>query len=159
MKNSKYFSSRKFLLVSIVSFSLFACKSIEPVSVSQVQNVVLSSITTQKVEMEFSVQIKNPNSFGFYIYKSGIDVKLNEISLGKAELKHKVFIKGNSEDTYTLEVNSNIPLTSKGLAAITSLALKRNASIQLHGKIKAGRFIVRKKFPVDLKKEVSLETP
>jgi LEA14-like dessication related protein len=159
MRNPKYLNLRKLLLVCAMPFLFLACKTIEPVSVTEVKNVTLSSITTKKVEMEFSMQIKNPNSFGFYIYKSAIDVKLNKTPMGKAELKQKVFIKANSEDTYTFEVKSNLPGTLEGATSILSVALKRNATIELHGKIKAGRFIVRKNFPIDFKRDVSLDTP
>ena len=158
MENHKYLISAKLLLVFTILLLFTACKTTQPVSVTGIEDVKLSSITQKKIELEFSLKINNPNSFGFYIYKSEINVKLNEMSLGQAHLKQKVFIKANSEGTYTFVVNSNSPNTITGAATILSLTLKRSALIDLHGKIKAGRFPVIKKLPVDFKKEVSLDT-
>jgi LEA14-like dessication related protein len=158
MKNPKYFVPAKFLLVFAISVLFLACKTMQPVSVTGIEDAKFSSITEKKTELEFSLKISNPNSFGFYIYKSEIDVKINEMSLGKAHLTQKVFIKANSESTYKFVVNSNSPQTIMGAATIVSVALKRSALIDLHGKIKAGRFPVIKKFPVTFKREVSLDT-
>ena len=106
MKNPRYFTLKKLLLVFAGSLFLLACRTIQPVSVTEIEDVTLSSVSKKEIEMKFSLKIKNPNSFGFFIYKSSMYVKLDALSLGNAELKQKVFVKGNSEDTYTFEVKS-----------------------------------------------------
>ena len=110
------------------------------------------------IEAEIDVRINNPNKIGFKIYRSNVDVMMNDNSLGKGRLKKKIRIKPNTEETYTFVVAGKFDdlLSGGGLSGLLSMATSKTANISIKGNIKAGKFFYKKKFPIDNKQRVPL---
>lgn len=96
------------------------------------------------MEAEISVQIKNPNSFGFKIFSGKAEVYFGGILLGKAKLVKKVKIPKNSDGVYDMRLNTSFDKIS--IKDIMSGILNSDAGkLKIKGYIKVGNFFYRKK--------------
>ena len=151
----------KNVLSIVICFSTFlfsSCGEFKEIKVTNIEKARIINIDKDGLEAEIDVKIDNPNKIAFNIYKSNIDVKMNDNSIGVAHLKKKVRIKANAEDTYTFVVASKFDklLSGGGALGLLSLATSKTANITLKGDIKAGKLFYRKKFPIDNKQRVPL---
>jgi len=144
-------------LFLIVAVALFSSCSLKPISFGGVQDSKVNSLTQKGVEAEFGVKIKNPNKFGFRIYKTDLDVTVNGISLGKAGLKKKVKIKANSDNVSTFVVSSDFSkLNFTELPKLMAMANGKNVTITVKGALRVGNLFYKKTFPLDISQKVNL---
>ena len=150
----KYFPA---IITCLLPFLFYGCRDMEPVSVSRVESAKVTKMDAKGIEMEIGIRIKNPNTFGFSIFRSELDVTLNNSPLGKAVIKKKVKIKANSEDLHTFVVASDFSsLLSGGYQAILAIQQKSSVNIGVKGNIRAGTWFYKKDFPVESKQNVPL---
>lgn len=152
--NNHYF---KFITVIVLAL-LTSCTEWKDVKVSKIEQTRISKMDKDGIEAEIDVRINNPNKIGFKIYRSNVDVLMNDNSLGKGRLKKKIRIKPNTEETYTFVVAGKFDnlLSGSGLSGLLSMATSKTANISIKGNIKAGKFFYKKKFPIDNKQRVPL---
>lgn len=152
--NNHYF---KFITVIVLAL-LTSCTEWKDVKVSKIEQTRISKMDKDGIEAEIDVRINNPNKIGFKIYRSNVDVMMNDNSLGKGRLKKKIRIKPNTEETYTFVVAGKFDnlLSGSGLSGLLSMATSKTANISIKGNIKAGKFFYKKKFPIDNKQRVPL---
>jgi LEA14-like dessication related protein len=102
------------------------------------------------------VTLKNPNPYGFSIYRSEFDVTYSGVYLGKAKLAKKVRIQANEEKTYSFTVSNDF----KGVSLTEVMKVLSGASfknqLELKGDLNAGKFLIRKKFPVSESERIKL---
>lgn len=146
----------KILCVFIFLLVLQSCKDFKEVQYTGVKGFKVDKLDISGLEGDIMVGIKNPNSFGFSFYKSSFDVTYNGVNLGTAHLTKRVHINANGEETYPFKINSSFKNTS--LTDVMKIMQSGSSGkIQIKGNLKAGKFLLRKKFPVDLKERVSLD--
>lgn len=152
--NNHYY---KFITVIVLAL-LTSCTEWKDVKVSKIEQTRISKMDKDGIEAEIDVRINNPNKIGFKIYRSNVDVLMNDNSLGKGRLKKKIRIKPNTEETYTFVVAGKFDnlLSGSGLSGLLSMATSKTANISIKGNIKAGKFFYKKKFPIDNKQRVPL---
>ena len=150
---------KKLTLFCLLSFMLclFGCKELKELQYTGVKGFKVNKISAEGIDADILLGIKNPNNYGFSIYKSNFDVTYSGIYLGKARLTKKVHINGNAEETYSFNLKSdfkNVNLTDViRLLGGTS----KKGTLEIKGDLKAGKFYLKKKFPVDVKEKVSLD--
>ncbi|MFH1005647.1 MAG: LEA type 2 family protein [Bacteroidota bacterium] len=150
---------KKFLLIILLSPVLFflSCKPIQSVSIGDVENTKLINLSREGIEFEFDMKIKNPNSVGITIYPSVFEVIVNDINVGEIKLTKKVRIKAKSDNTSTFHIKSNFSKLGAGnIVKVMSIIASKSANLFLKGEVKAGKWFYKKKFPVELKKNISL---
>lgn len=150
---------RNFLIL-FFSFLLFSScnEDFQELTFSGIESVRVIKMSREGVEAEISAKIKNPNSSSFKIYKSELDVTLNGINCGKANITNNVKIKGNSEKTYVFKIRSNLSaLNMADLPKVLSMAMSKNAKVGLKGNLRAGKFLIKKDYPIEYSKTVNLE--
>lgn len=134
---------------------LVACKPLQEVNVTGVKDFHLGSISVDGISGELSLTIKNPNNVGFTIYPSEFDILLGNVKLGKAKLNKKVHIGANAEKGYTFKLKSNLENVS--LINIMNLVSSGSSKkITITGNLKVGKFLVRKKYPVNYSDHIKL---
>lgn len=146
---------KNFFSILILALALASCRmQFEAPSVSRTDDFKVSKMTPEGIEGEITVNIKNPNSMGFNIYRSYFDVTYGGTSLGRAYMKKKVKIGANSDKTHTFYLKSDF----KGLniADITKLMSGKPGQLEISGRIKAGKWFYKKKFDVSHKQRISL---
>ena len=145
------FVSGLFLLTFFTS-----CMNLKDLEVKEVKGFSLKKLDPSGMQSSLQLSIHNPNRFGFVILPSTFDVKYSGMYLGKAKLVKKVRIKGNEEQSYSFELKNDF----KEVNFLDLLNLlqpgKFKNEINIKGELKASKFLMRKKFPVDYKEKVSL---
>lgn len=162
IKNRALFSYRLFIpgiLVVLLGlcFSLASCGDFQEVTFSGIIDVKIIKLSQNGVEAEITARIKNPNKMSFVIYKSEMDVTLNGINAGKANLTKKVKLKANSEEDYLFAVKSDFSgLAMTDIPKVISMAMSKNVKIGMKGNLRVGKLLVKKNFPVDMSQSVPL---
>ncbi|MBS1638371.1 MAG: LEA type 2 family protein [Bacteroidetes bacterium] len=134
---------------------LSSCKDLQEIQVNGVESFHVEKISTEGIEAEVKLKIKNPNSVGFSIYPSDFEVSYSGIRLGKARLHKRVHINANTESTYVFKLKSNFEHIN--LMDITKLLNTANHGlIELNGDLKAGKFFVKKRIPVNYRQKVDM---
>ena len=89
------------------------------------------------------------------IYPSEFDVTYSGIKMGKARLYKRVHIEGNSEKPYGFKLKTDL----KDMNLMDILGLVSGGKlgrIEVKGTLKAGKFFVKKRFPVDISDKIGL---
>ena len=142
-------------LLSIAFFS--SCKSIQPVTIGGVENPKLQKLSREGIEAAFDMRIKNPNNMAVTVFPSEFETTINDISVGKVGLTKKVRIKANSDEKETFHIKSDFSKLGLGdLAKVMPMVSSGRATIYLKGNVRAGKWFYKKKFPIELKKTISL---
>lgn len=144
----------KLFFVSFTLIFLCSCREIKEVECTGIKGFKLNKINTEGINSEVKVSIRNPNPFGFTIYKSEFDVLFGGIKLGKAKLNDKVKISANKEETYTFFLNADF----KGISLSDILKLLESftskGELEVKGNLNVGKWFVKKSFPVNVKEKV-----
>jgi LEA14-like dessication related protein len=146
---------KKHLLVPLVClFLIVGCRDFKEIQCTGVKGFKINNISTEGISADIFLTLKNPNKYGFSIYKSECDVTYSGIYLGKARLSKRVHIKAQAEETYGFTLandfkNVNLMEVMKLLNAAT-----RKDLLEVKGNIRAGKFYLKKKFPVDVKEKI-----
>lgn len=145
MKNS--------IIAIIIGLFLFSCKNFKEAECTGVKGFKVNSVNTSGIDADVILGIKNPNTIGFSIYPSEFDVVLSGIKLGKAKMKKRVHIAANDEREYSFNLKSSFK--DMNVADVMKLMSSQNfGTIQVNGDLKAGKFYLKKKFPVNVKQSL-----
>ncbi|MCW3076903.1 MAG: hypothetical protein JWO32_1512 [Bacteroidetes bacterium] len=142
-------------LSAVLFLFLSSCKDFKEAQCTGVKGFKINKVDAQGLDANIILGIKNPNSVGFSIYPSEFDVIYNGINLGKAHSSKRVHIGANSEETYSFNLKSDFK--NVNLADIMKLVSGGgNGMVQVKGDLKAGKFYLKKKIPVDVKERARL---
>jgi LEA14-like dessication related protein len=143
----------RFLILVLCFVFLYGCKDFKEAQCTGVKGFKINKINTDGLNADLILGIKNPNSIGFSVYPSEFDVMLNGVHLGKARSAKRVHIKANGEKDYAFTLKSDFkdvnPMDIMKLAAGGT-----SGNIQVKGNLKAGKFYLKKKFPIDIKERI-----
>ncbi len=148
---------RKFcILFCAFGFLLFnSCKEFKEVQVTGVKSFRLTKVSANGIEGEVILGIKNPNDYGFSIYPSEFDITYSGMKMGKARLYKKVHIEGNSEKAYVFKLKTD--LKELNLIEVMGMVSGGNiGKIEVKGTLKAGKFYLKKRVPVDFSEKIGL---
>lgn len=135
-------------MLLIALLGIVSCKEFKEVEVVGVENFKVKKISLEGIEADISIIIKNTNSFGFSIYPSEFDILFSGLNLGKARLKKRVHIDSNCEKAYVFELNSSFK--GMNLMDLTKIVSGSNlGSLTVKGELKAGKFWIKKRFPIN----------
>lgn len=133
----------------MVTLMFLSCKSIKEPEYTGIKGFKVNKIDLKGIDANIDLGVKNPNSFGFSVYKSSFNVSVGGKIIGKAKSTKRVFIKPNEEKNYTFHLKGSFEgMQLTEVMQMVSGGLKGN--INLTGKIKVGKFLIRKGFPVNL---------
>lgn len=142
-------------IFSCLVLMLTSCRDFKEISVSDVDNFKINKINNEGIDAEIHLKIKNPNNVGFSIYPSSFDIEFSGIRLGKAKLNKRVHIAKNTEQVYVFKLKSDL----KDLNLFDALQLlntKKLGNIDVKGDLKAGKFYLKKRFPVNYTDKVNI---
>ena len=135
---------------------LISCKDFKEAEVTGVRGFKIKRADMNGIEAVVTLGIKNPNAIGFSIYPSEFDVNYGGMDLGKARLSKRVHIDANCEKAYDFVLKSS--LKNINIMDITGLlGGKRSSNFTLKGDLKAGKFYLKKRFPVNINEKMKPE--
>ncbi len=132
-----------------------SCRDLKELSVSNVEDFHLNKMSASGMEADIKLKVKNPNTVGFTIYPSEFDITYSGVRLGKAKLDKRVKIEKNSERVYTFKLNSDFSELNP-MDALKLLTGKSANTIEVNGDLKAGKLLLRKKFPINYREKVNI---
>lgn len=140
------------LLLSLIIFN--ACKDFKEAECTGVKGFKVNKMDMSGIDADIILGIKNPNKMGFSIYPSEFDVTISGVNLGKAKLKKRVHISGNTEKDYAFTLKSSFK--DMNMMEVMKLAGSGgvHGTITVKGDLKAGKFYLKKKLPVNEKHSV-----
>jgi LEA14-like dessication related protein len=144
------------LIYTISIFFVFtACREFKEAECTGVKGFKVNTMNTEGLDADIQLGIKNPNPIGFSVYPSEFDIIVGGVNLGKARMTKRVHINANEEKTYTFRLKSDFK--NINMMDITKLLTgKGNRNVQIKGDLKAGKFYLKKRFPVDVKERMDL---
>lgn len=147
----------KFILPAILFFTLIftSCKEFKEVQCTGVKDFKINKIGAQGIDADIILGVKNPNKMRFSVYRSEFDVIYNGVKLGKAKLSKKVKIEGNTEKNYSFNLKSNFK-DANPMDVMKLISGGGRGVIEVTGDLKAGKFYLKKKYPVKVKEKVDL---
>jgi LEA14-like dessication related protein len=141
-----------YILISLIIFT--SCKNFKEAECTGVKGFKVNKMDMNGIDADIILGIKNPNKMGFSIYPSEFDVTISGINLGKAKLKRRVHIDGNAEKDYAFNLKSSF----KDMNMMDVMKLAGSGGVQgtvlVKGDLKAGKFYLKKKFPVNEKHSI-----
>lgn len=148
-------TSAPYRLSLIALFLIFfaSCKNFKEVQCTGVRGFSINKVNTEGLDANILLGIKNPNSFGFSIYRSEFDVMYSGVNLGKARLTKRVHINANAEETYSFNLKSDFK--NVNMMDIMKLMSGGRDMIEVKGDLKAGKLFIKKKFPIHVKERLS----
>jgi LEA14-like dessication related protein len=142
---------------AVLILCLFSSCRMKQLEVTGVKGFQVNKIGMDGIDADLLLGLKNPNNYGFSVFKSEFDVSYSGVHIGKAKLQKKVRIKANADETYKFKLASDF----KDVNLMDVVKLLNGASfknlIEIRGDLKAGKFLFRKKLPVDLKEKINLK--
>ena len=144
----------------VIAMVFTSCKGTQLVapSITSIEGVKIAGASLKGVKGTVKVKIKNTNPVDVKIYKSSVDVKINDLIVGQARVPKKLVIPANSE---VMEELSLRPEYSKlGLGDIPSVikGIKdKSFDLALVGNLKAGKLFNKSLMHVDVAKNVNVE--
>ena len=151
----KAIKKRSVLILVSCLLVLFSCKDFKEAQCTGVKGFKINKVDMSGLNADIMLGIKNPNTVGFSVYPSEFDVIYNGINLGKARSSKRVHIDANGEKIYTFTLKSDL----KDVNPMDLMKLMNGGTrgfIQVKGNLKAGKFYLKKKFPVDVKERVGM---
>lgn len=146
-----------YLLALVLCSSLWSCKNVQDLSVSKVEGFKIKDLSTKGIDAEVGLRIKNPNTFGFKIYKSGMTLNINGMDVGEAKIAKKIRIKAGSDEVYYFQLKGDFSkLSLFDIPKVIDLLKDKTVNATLKGDIKAGNLFYKKRFPVNLNERVNL---
>ncbi len=145
-------------LIFIFTLLLFnSCKEFKEVQVTGVKSFRLTKVSQDGIEGEVILGLKNPNANGFSIYPSEFDITYSGMKMGKARLYKRVHINGNSEKPYVFKLKTDLKdLNLMDVMGLMGGGASKLGNIQVKGTLKAGKFYIKKRIPVDFSEKVGL---
>lgn len=113
-----------------------------------------------KLELQAGVRLHNPNKYKVLLKKTRLDVYVNNVRIGEARGRFaKQKISGNKEGVFELVVSTDRDQLLKAALGSIGKVLLGNPSVKLrvNGYVKGGIFLIGKKFPIELEKEIDLD--
>ena len=88
-----------FLIVILTCFTLYSCIEYKDVEVIDVSDIRVKSLTTSVVEIEFKMQVNNPNNYKISVVDSDLELFINHDSTS-------VNLSSGSELTTVVDIDS-----------------------------------------------------
>lgn len=151
----KKISHYSILLIMISSLS--GCMTYKEVEMVKVTDVSVKNFSTKGVQIEVSMQIKNPNNYKISIVDSDLDLFVTGKKMGSATIENKITLPKRSNEVHRFLIQTKLENMASGALPIMMAVMGGKAiEIGVQGDIKARAKGLSKKFPVDFTEKVKL---
>jgi LEA14-like dessication related protein len=146
MRKLKY----TFLFV-IAAITFASCGSIQPLSISKVENVKLKNFSSSAASIEVTMVVSNPNPYRFKMVDNHLDLFLNKTEMGRVNIKEKIIIPRKSERAYTFVVETQFSNLAMGsIPSLVNMFLSKQLELKLVGDVKVRSMFISKRFPIEI---------
>jgi len=148
-------------MLSIVTAAFFSsCKEarLMTTTITKVEGVKISGIGLTGVKGKIKVKITNPTCADVTIFKSKLDVKINDISVGTARIKRRIVIPANSEVDEELSFRPGYSkMELSDILKVPSTIKERNFKLSVKGNLKEGNRFDKKQVYVNIENNINMK--
>lgn len=110
MIHSLYRKQYPFLKAFVIVFFIIicSCKSLDKIEIGDIQDVKINGIAGQTVFLEFSAPIKNNSGMNIKITGVNLDVKVDDVYIGKVNNLEIIKIGKKTQEVYTFKLKLKI---------------------------------------------------
>ncbi|HTJ13137.1 MAG TPA: LEA type 2 family protein [Dinghuibacter sp.] len=124
---------------------LAGCRSYKPLEFRRIDNLRIAHFDFSHPQVTADVIYYNPNGMGFDFRGGSVDVHLDTLWLGHANLDTSIHVSANSEFTITLPITLDLQrLIASGLQTY----LNRTVDVKVDGIVRGSKAGIVKTFPV-----------
>ncbi len=144
----------KQILIFIFSAVLLgACSVFETPELVSFDGYKLNEMNANNIKVNLDVVIDNPNWYAIKVKNAAVDLFVEDNKLGEIKINEKIKMKRKKESK--IAVPLTLELEQGAMIKMVGWAVRDSINLQFRGYVKAGTFFFYKKFPVDLKKNIS----
>lgn len=144
----------KQILIFIFSAVLLgACSVFETPELVSFDGYKLNEMNANNIKVNLDVVIDNPNWYAIKVKNAAVDLFVEDNKLGEIKINEKIKMKRKKESK--IAVPLTLELAQGAMIKMVGWAVRDSINLQFRGYVKAGTFFFYKKFPVDLKKNIS----
>ncbi len=151
---------KSIVLASIASALFSSCKQSQmlPLSLTGHNGLKISSVSLSGLNGEVKIKIKNPNTEDVKLFRSDLDIKLNDIPIGIAKVKKRTVIPANSEVEEVLYLKTDFSkMGYSDVPKIIKMVRNKNVTLSVNGNLKNGRTFNKTLTPVEIRDTVNME--
>ncbi len=142
------------LLVLLIILS--SCNAYKSVNIGDVSNVNFKGMVDNKISLELSVPVTNPNGYKIKIKDMDLDVTINGKYLGKMKNTNEIVIPSKSDEIQVFPVDIHVSNLLTSMSSLYKIRKSKSFEMQIEGKIKVKAFLNSKTIEVSEKQSVSL---
>ena len=114
-------------------------------------------MTKDKIIVDVSIKIKNPNKINLKVTSLDLDIQLNNSSVGSAKLDKRVVIKKMSQDNYDFRIQTKTSKVLGGsISGVLGALMTQRVSLKLKGYLVVRAMCIRKVIPVEHTQSMSI---
>ena len=135
---------------------LSSCKAYKTVDIGDVNNVNFKGMADNKISLELSVPVTNPNAYKIKIKSMDLDVTINGKYLGKMKNADEIIIPAKSNDVQIFPVDIHVTNILASMSSLYKIRKSKSFEMQIEGTIKVKAFISSKTIEVSEKQSVTI---
>jgi len=125
------------------------CSDFQEIEVGSPTAIMVNGIQDNKVNIDLSVPISNPNNLQFKITKINLEVIVNDNYFGKISAANNVVIPAKSDETHKFNLDLEIRSLTKGIITLVNIFGSGLVEVKSSGYIKARSGLISKTIPVE----------
>ena len=129
------------MTLSAISFNFYSCSiykalTMNKPSVVSLEKVSIQRVTFEKIDLAFSILMKNENSFRVGIAKSDYDVYINDVFVGHGNIINKQFLSPETNSIVSIPITIERSIfNTETLKIFLDLATGKQMSYTIKGNI------------------------
>ncbi|MCC6839480.1 MAG: LEA type 2 family protein [Flavobacteriales bacterium] len=132
------------------------CLNYSEVELLGVQQAKLTRLDAQGLSATITVAVNNPNNFRITVTDPDVDLYLNGVAIGKADLDSAVVLAPLSTANYAIPVHTRFTPGQNMLPLLLGSALSGSLKLGAKGTVEGRARWLRKRFPFEVEHQVEL---
>ena len=124
---------------------LTCCHGFEDVEIGKPEDINITGLKDNVLDLEIKIPVINPGSIGFKIKEADIKTSVNNQYLGRLITDNVIVIPAKSNEIHNLKLKLKIANIIQGVAIILEILNHENIKLQVEGYIKLKSLLVNKK--------------
>lgn len=142
-------SQPRYHLLLLLPLALTGCLTYEEVTFNGITNVELDRVDRSGVAARVTVALDNPNNFRIHVVDPEVDLYLNDVYIGKAELDSNLVLEKRTVKEYPVPLHATFDGQGAAMGAMLTAALSGRAKLKAKGTVVGRAFLLRKRFPFE----------
>jgi LEA14-like dessication related protein len=136
-------------LYFVLLLLLSCCTNFEDIELGKPEDIRITGLKNNVLELEIKVPVKNPRSIGFKIKEIDIKTSVNNQYLGKLTTDKAIVIPAKSNEIHNFRLKLKIANVIQGIALVLEVINHENIKLQMEGYIKFKSLMVGRKINIE----------